>query len=797
MIFVLISPIGSYASEEGYYELPLDYVHELEAGDEDLVCKYSFTAEKDGVYSVTSKPISGNSYLSKISDNLYTDDFRSNGNVQTYYYKLEKGQEVKLSFRVKANSSAQIFRQTVDLIKGGDEFEFTGEFDKSFIVDANDEDVLRTLGYFKFACDIPKDKSGNNIFIERARMFCSNPIDTTYDYLTREDKSFNEAIRLTQTGPSKEYFIFNIYAYKNNDTSVNIDSIKSKVKYMQLDGFNSDTVKFNLADNPEPIVENTSCFGETDDNGNSYNKYYYKASDYLKSVSIEYNDGVKKEIFSNEKPETEKDPYSKYTDLYPRFTDTQKEAHWAKGTNYFTASFGYLTDKIPVEIIAMGNEQILKLFEDKNFTYSANNRIVKYFGIDAPENGEYTLSVICDTPESGAYNEIYFGTYIARTHYPINENQCEYLINDISLSKGKNTLIFSFMHNGSENGEVKLCLKKLVKISDIKASLNENAPKLVENADKIGGKYVYDISDYAKSLNVTYGKQSVFNYDKEQKTYISKDEKKYSSRTVAITDNQAASRWSVGTNYVTVSIEDSKVQIPIEMVAQSSLDELETDKAYSLNFNSDEKIKCSFKFTPSENGYYSFTSSLDSHGGACRADYDISISGYYDSVENNAPIRLLANMNYTVIITANHNDCSKDTSDINFDTRLNFVTDNPAFLSLNEAYTNNLTDDGTLSQLFIFTPEKTGKYEFEITTKAHDENCEIKTSHKIYLRGKEVSSDLKAANMYIVALSASHNNEICSQAKYKLLKVSIKPVIKSIAAKPALPIKVCKFFKKI
>ena len=240
----------------------------------------------------------------------------------------------------------------------------------------------------------------------------------------------------------------------------------------------------------------------------------------------------------------------------------------------------------------------------------------------------------------------------------------------------------------------------------------------------------------------------------------------------------------VGTNYVTVSIENSEVQIPIEMVAQNNLHELEADKAYSFNFNSDGKIKRSFKFTPSENGYYSFTSSLDSHGGACRADYDISISGYYDSVENNAPVRLLAYMSYTVIITANHNNCSNDTSDISLDTRLNFVTDNPAFLSLNEACTNNLTDDGTLSQLFIFTPEKTGKYEFEITTKTHDKNCEIKTSHKIYLRGKEVSSDLKAGNTYIVALSALHNNDICNQAKYKLLKVSVKPVIKSLAVKP-------------
>ena len=53
---------------------------------------------------------------------------------------------------------------------------------------------------------------------------------------------------------------------------------------------------------------------------------------------------------------------------------------------------------------------------------------------------------------------------------------------------------------------------------------------------------------------------------------------------------------------------------------------------------------------------------------------------------------------------------------------------------------------------YKFVPETNGKYDFEMSTTPHDENCSVSTNYKVYHNGYEVSNNFKAGEEYIVKI---------------------------------------------
>lgn len=783
--------LGTFADEESFYDMPLDYSSKLESGDEEFYEGFHFFAEKDGIYSITEKTISGQVYEKEHSKELYAKDYRMADNTSIYYFKMKKGEELKISFTFKPNSSCTITRRTVDLITDGAEFDFSGEYDKSFILPSSD------YHSYKFCSNIPKDKNGSNILYARYRVFKPDKIDNPEEFLYRKDVKINTALNLADIVNGYDYFIFNVYSYKSSLTSADVETAKSKVKFVKLESFNTDAIKFNLVENPESLYENSNYHTDTDDNGNSYEKYYYSYSNYLKSISMDFTDGTRIEVMANDDAYDEKEPYSKYTGFYPEYTDTQDKKHWSVGTNYFTVEFGAFNRKeIPVVLKSANELERLELYEEKTLDYYANTPIKRNFVFTPSKTDTYTLSIVTDNRSNiSAYNDVYARIngkfYSITTSYLLNNNRREFLFKDINLDYGKDyPIMFSFTRNEKDNGQIKLSIKKLVNITSIEPNLKSNAPKLVENVDKTNNKYNYDISDYVDNIDVTYedGKVCNFKYDNQKQTFISTADKKYSSRNVYISDDQTTNSWRAGTHNAYISIEDASASVPIEMIAQSDLDEFEAEREYSATFNSKGIYKAYYKFTPKTYGYYAFSISSIPHDNNCSISISTSLSGYYDDADENAPIRLFPEMTYTVVLSAKHNDGCNNTDFSKLDVKIKLSKVNTNVISgtlyTDEEKTINKFTGGEFYAIYDFKPSETADYDFNISTKTHDNNCKIITDYKVYYKGKEVSNSLSSGMSYTVTVCGYHDSSVCKNTNYNTVSVSITPTKHIVTTKP-------------
>lgn len=142
-----LSAAGSLAESASYDELLPDYRQNMQTGETGSAYAYQFEAEKDGVYSVTAKASAGTVTLHSASLDCYTDDYRPTDGAHIYYYDMKKGQELKIEFTCAANTIATVVRQSVDTVADGDEFDFTGEYDRSFII----PNAYEYYGNVKFA----------------------------------------------------------------------------------------------------------------------------------------------------------------------------------------------------------------------------------------------------------------------------------------------------------------------------------------------------------------------------------------------------------------------------------------------------------------------------------------------------------------------------------------------------------------------------------------------------------------------------------------------------------------------
>ena len=502
-----LSPAGTFAEENTFNDLLPDYGENMQTGENGSVYSYRFVAEKDGVYSVTEKATDGTVNLHSTSLEFYTDDYRPSDDAHIYYYNMKKGQELKIEFTCSANTIATVVRRSVDTVSDGDEFNFTGEYDRSFIIPNSYE----YYGNVKFAAETPRDSAGNPIFEARYRLLkaLSTDGDNGSVYLDRKDVRVNSAINISPSGEWSDYFILNVYANGSSTTIGDPTTTRSKVKFVKMENYNTDGVTFNLVKNPEPIYESSNCFKETDASGNTYNKYYYRSRDYLKSVTIDFGSGNTTEIPSDLLPYDEPNPYSKYTGLYVSYTDNQADSHWSVGTNYFTAKIGeYNTEQIPVVIKSASDLESFSLYEEKSVPYRANTRYFGYYSFTPNEDGEYTITI--EDMDWESYDEVgvIVGSQqydISRSYYLTGDTSREYVTENIKLTGGKAyPITFVFMRNGSGDGTIKLSVKKRVPVSSVKANVKADAPKLVYGVNKTNGKYNYDISEYADSVDVTY-----------------------------------------------------------------------------------------------------------------------------------------------------------------------------------------------------------------------------------------------------------------------------------------------------
>ncbi len=195
------------------------------------------------------------------------------------------------------------------------------------------------------------------------------------------------------------------------------------------------------------------------------------------------------------------------------------------GTNYFTAKIGeYNTEQIPVVIKSASDLESFSLYEEKSVPYRANTRYFGYYSFTPDEDGEYTITI--EDMDWESYDEVgvIVGSQqydISRSYYLTGDTSREYVTENIKLTGGKAyPITFVFMRNGSGDGTIKLSVKKRVPVSSVKANVKAGAPKLVYGVNKTNGKYNYDISEYADSVDVTYtdGKTCTFAYDKSQKS---------------------------------------------------------------------------------------------------------------------------------------------------------------------------------------------------------------------------------------------------------------------------------------
>lgn len=76
---------------------------------------------------------------------------------------------------------------------------------------------------------------------------------------------------------------------------------------------------------------------------------------------------------------------------------------------------------------------------------------------------------------------------------------------------------------------------------------------------------------------------------------------------------------------------------------------------------------------------------------------------------------------------------------------------------------------------YKFVPETNGKYDFEMSTTPHDENCSVSTNYKVYHNGYEVSNNFKAGEEYIVKFYGLHSND-CSNTDMTNINPTIKVV---------------------
>lgn len=157
---------------------------------------------------------------------------------------MKKGQELKIEFTCSANTIATVVRRSVDTVSDGDEFDFTGEYDRSFIIPNSYE----YYGNVKFAAETPRDSAGNPIFEARYRLLkaLSTDGDNGSVYLDRKDVRVNSAINISPSGEWSDYFILNVYADGTSTTIGDPATTRSKVKFIKMENYNTDGVTFNL-----------------------------------------------------------------------------------------------------------------------------------------------------------------------------------------------------------------------------------------------------------------------------------------------------------------------------------------------------------------------------------------------------------------------------------------------------------------------------------------------------------------------------------------------------------------------
>lgn len=693
----------------------------VSADQDGLDGSITVTVPKDGFYSVRVKPestqyhtVSGGIYKNNEEVTPYAEDFRTSDNTKLRYYELKKGEEVIVKLGARSTARARVIVDTVEEVKPGQKMSFEGEFDKTYYAHTWD-----SISDFKFGCLIPKDDDGNNLLNIRVRDFQEPLVDDMEEFLARKDVSVNTVLGVVN-GSDKPHF-FNVYAYKNSNSIGNASKARSDVQFIEMEKlWNDAEIKVNMLDDPMTFVAGQNCWKETDENGESYNRYYYSIASFIKSYTVSFIDG-EKEFPVNASAREEKDPYSPYTGYYLTSWDDQKTNHWTAGgdKNYFYVKLAYKTIKIPVEVKRMEDIPQLKLYGNTSFGLMPNKPLRKSVAFTPEEtSSNHSLFVYLDRhlescsdfigieikDEEGNYVFTRDSNSCITSKLDDGRNQYELKIAR-ELEKGKKYIIDCyFVHKDNDQTDtdtlinLSLSMKDPVPFQSFKIK-NQIRPDLIEGIDNVSGVYKYSLSDSIDQLDVTYSDDTVvpYVYDSSQNTFVPKEkvDPKYTVYPFTIVDEQEQYPWN-------------------------------------------------------EEGYHS-----------------ISIKAKYTDNDK----RFWSGCSFTFNVVSQERFQKYYLSEMETDQEYVFGT----------VSTEQYLANGSYSKYYQFIPKTSGKYNFETSVTKHDDQCNVTAEYIIYQDGREVSSGqgLEVGKEYIVKFYGRHNNA-CQNTDLTSLKPAIK-VTKAIS----------------
>ena len=591
---------------------------------------------------------------------------------------------------------------TVEEVKPGQKMSFEGEFDKTYYAHTQDYPISD----FKFGCLIPKDEDENNLLNIRVRDFQEPLIADQVDqekFLEMKDVSVNTVLGVINTSDKPHFF--NVYSYKNVNSTGDASKAKSDVQFIQMKRlWNDESLTVNMLDDPMTFVEGQNCWKETDKNGESYNQYYYSIASFIKSYTVPFIDGDR-EFPVNATAREEKDPYSPYTGYYLTSWDDQKTDHWTVDgdKNYFYVKLAYKTIKIPVKVNSTEEIPQLKLYGNTSFGLMPNKPLRKSVAF-TPEETErnHSLFVYTDRHLESCSDSITITIYdedgenvftrdsnsCITSKLDDGRNQYELKITR-ELEKGKKYIIDCyFVHNDKDQTDtntlinLSLSMKDPVPFQSFKIK-NQIRPDLIEGIDNVSGVYKYSLSDCIDELDVTYNDGTVvpYVYDSSQNTFVTKEnvDPKYTVYPFTVVDEQEKSPWD-NEGYHSISIKAkytdndkrfwSGCSFEFNVVGQERfrkyyLSEMQADQEYVFGTVSTERYLANgsyskyYQFIPETNGKYNFETSVTKHDDQCNVTAEYMI--YQDGQVVTSDQRLEAGKEYIIKFYGRHSDVCPNT----------------------------------------------------------------------------------------------------------------------------------------
>lgn len=768
---------------------------------------FSLTAQKAGLYSIRLTQNESQCYLSKAYENdgttiaAYASDYRIGDKTTIDYYDLKEGETIYFNVLAKANSSCYMTADALEEIKPGQKLTFEGEYDKSYYFYPDHR------SFYKFGSLIPTDSNGNNLLNSRVRYF-QNENNAKLDYLYLPDVQMNSALNLTGGKPVP--YIINIYSHATSYSLEDASTVKSEVQFIKMANY-SGNISINMLNDPLSLIENQNGSFETTDTGNTYFKYTYSHSSFIKSYTIPFYDGDM-EFPANSSAYDEKNPYSPYTGFYLDIEDTQKTEHWTVGSNnYFTINIGFDTIKVPVVIKTYDQLDTLLFYGDTNIVLTPNEAQRRYLKFTPTEGGPYTLFVTVDTPSDSCSDEILF-TINKTLAYDkpekatkLDNGKTLYEFKNLNLENGTQyTFDFYLLHTDENSATsdkpitMTLNMKNPVSIQNVKINKTGLPPVFIEGYDNPSGTYDFSLQDYVTSVDVTYSDDTVcrYTYDETTDSYTTNADAKYTVYPLIVeskSDTWAPDKLNA-VNFVINGrhLNDASLSFNIiseERVLNFYSQRMNLDEVYS-HFYSPYSVNTIsyydfYRFEPGTSGIYEFQMQAIPHDGNC------NISTYCDVYHNGekiatnfkadklSPLNFKAGEQYIIKFYGVHKNCDiTDMTNHRPQIQVTKISDEPETTTPNpttdilpETTVNNATT-GTLPETTVnnATTEITNENTFDnSTTKAMNENSTVIDNTKLTTGGTETASQIKSPSN-----SSSNNVSEPKATKFRKIKAAKK-----------------------